>query len=85
MIFFFFFFYHGVSKNDVKNTKTKVETSFSLYNYRSGLIPSLPYKKGGHQEHKPKTQKKKKKKERNGIDSETAMITTTLEYIYIYI
>ena len=74
----------------MKNTKTKVETSFSLYNYRSGLIPSLPYKKGGHQEHKPKTQKKKKKKkkkkkERNGIDSETAMITTTLEYIYIYI
>ena len=60
-----FFFSHGVSKNDVKNTRTKVETSFSLYNYRSGLIPSLPYKKGGHQEHKPKTQKKKKKKRKD--------------------
>ena len=46
----------------MKDAKTNIKTSFSLYNYRSGFNPSLPYEKGGHQEHKKERKKKKRKK-----------------------
>ena len=63
LIFFVWFFFSWCFKEWCEDAKTNIETSFSLYNYRSGFIPSLPYKKGGRKEHKQ--ERKKEKKERN--------------------